>query len=321
MKRLLPYGVAAVFVCLAVASRSATAGQTLYASVYQYSQIEQIAPGGGAATPFYQPYGTNPIYGYTLGVTTDALGNVYFANYREGEVFKVTPDGQSSSVYATGFSGYGSPDGLAFDSQGNLFVTTDYGMTVDKVAPGGGAATVYATYTTEQDAIAIDSKGDIFTLSNAAGTVSEIVHGTTTPITILSGLNNPGSLAVDSSGSLYVSLFNSGVVDKYSNGVLSTYATGFTTGVTGIAFDATGDLFGLGYYSSNGISDVYEVAPGGGTATVYAGIEDGGGQYYLALSPAAAVPEPAGVLLLGVGIATVALAIRLRWRSVAVPCA
>jgi trimeric autotransporter adhesin len=86
------------------------------------------------------------------GLTMDADGNLYIADWSYGAVRKVTPDGRITTYaggyatidpqtrqlaiegLATGVYIYG-PTGLAFDANGNLYVTASYGNRILKIAP------------------------------------------------------------------------------------------------------------------------------------------------------------------------------------------
>ena len=69
------------------------------------------------------------------GVALDPKGNVYVANVGSGQVVKVSPGGNVSTV-ATGLS---SPQGLAFDGAGDLFIA-DSGLEEVVEVPAGCAS-------------------------------------------------------------------------------------------------------------------------------------------------------------------------------------
>ena len=67
------------------------------------------------------------------GLAFDNVGNLYVADFENGDITKVTPDG-TQSIFATGLA---DPNGLAFDSAGNLFVG-NYGTgEITKITPTG----------------------------------------------------------------------------------------------------------------------------------------------------------------------------------------
>ncbi len=67
------------------------------------------------------------------GITIDAVGSVYIADWYNSRVQKYTPDGESSMTFGGPGSGAGElrrPSGVAVDGDGDLYVT-DWGE--DKV--------------------------------------------------------------------------------------------------------------------------------------------------------------------------------------------
>jgi uncharacterized repeat protein (TIGR01451 family) len=160
------------------------------------------------------------------------------------QAYQAAP-GWTASDYVTGFTfatGGAGPGGLAFDGSGNLFVGVNTSATLHKVPPGGGTAS------------------------------STMLRGGYPSIT---------GLTFDKSGRLYMARVNQHDVVELNpaNGaVIRTAATGFACPV-GLATDPiSGDLFVSNISCANGgIFRISNFQNGPGTATRYAGTQDGDG--------------------------------------------
>ena len=144
----------------------------------------------------------------------------------------------------------------------NLFVSNYGGNDIYQITPGG-MQSVYVPGMDYPYSIAFDSSGDLFVANSAedisptAGYITEIMPNKTQN-TFASGLD-PTALAFNSAGDLFVADYLSGNIYEFSNGVQSTFATGFSTPMT-LAFNGAGDLFvGGGYGNGNGY--ITEIAP------------------------------------------------------------
>jgi DNA-binding beta-propeller fold protein YncE len=134
------------------------------------------ADGTRSAARFYQP----------SGVAVDSAGNVFVADYQNGTIRKITPDGVVTTLagragYRGSADGTGSaarfqdPSGVAVDSGGNVFVT-DY-ASIRKITPGGVVTTL---------------AGHAWSTGTADGTGS------------VARFDYPSGLAVDSAGNVFV---------------------------------------------------------------------------------------------------------------------
>jgi sugar lactone lactonase YvrE len=77
-------------------------------------------------------------YASPEGPTMDKDGNLYFVEYGNGNVDKVTPDGTSTVIATIGIQN----NGLIIDKDGNLYVGDWKGKTVYKRTPGGDVSIV-----------------------------------------------------------------------------------------------------------------------------------------------------------------------------------
>jgi sugar lactone lactonase YvrE len=93
----------------------------------------------------YAPDGTGSNYTIyavmaAFGMAFDNAGNLFVADARNEQVFKIAPD-KTWSVIATGFD---LPYGVAVDNAGNVFVSDASRNTIYKIAPDG-TQSVFAT--------------------------------------------------------------------------------------------------------------------------------------------------------------------------------
>lgn len=248
----------------------------------------------------------------------DSAGNFYGTTNKggpsnAGTVFKVTPGGVESVLYAfTGGSDGGNPSGgpLVMDSLGNLYGTAAVGGArtvgvVFKVPPGGGESVVY-TFTYGADGgypaggLIADTQGNLygvcFDAGNAGGwgTVFKVTTGgTLTTLHSFAGYPNDGArpestLAIDATGAVYGITYqggpmNGGTVFKIpSGGVLSTLYS-FTNGNDGsapqggVVLDASGNIYGTAGGGANSFGTFWEISNTGTFGVLYsfAGLHKG----------------------------------------------
>jgi sugar lactone lactonase YvrE len=192
---------------------------------------------GGAAT--------NAELGQPFGVVADAGGNLFIADQGNQRIRKVATNGIITTVAgngAFGFSGDGGaatnaelngPWGMQVDTSGNLFIADSDNNRIRKVGTNGIITTVAGSHF-------IGFSGDGGAATNAA-------------------LHIPAGLAFDATGNLFIAdEGNQRIREVATNGIITTVAgngiNGYSgdggmatnaelNGPTGIAVDATGDLF------------------------------------------------------------------------------
>ena len=194
--------------------------------------------GGPAATArLNRPY----------GLTLDSSGNLYIADFGNGRVRRVSPDGVIRTV-AGGGSALSTPEGgdavqaqlgrprnVVLDSNGNLYISDFADHCVYRVTPDG-------------------------MISRIAGTGTRGAGGDGGPATSAQ-LDSPAGLAVDRAGALYIADTANFRVRKVQGSVISTApnAAGLPGQPTGLALDNAGDL----YIAVSGITQVLKLAPSG----------------------------------------------------------
>jgi hypothetical protein len=176
----------------------------------------------------------------------DSAGNVYIADFDNNRIRKVTTAEIISTFAGTDVAGFGGDNGPAasanlykpssvfFDTSGNLFIADQFNNRVRKITPGGIVTTVAG--------------------SNVQGYCGDGGQATS------ACLNGPIDAVTDTSGNLYIAEFGSNAIRKVNtSGIISTIAGGNANGgysgdggpataaalrgPTGVAVDATGDVF------------------------------------------------------------------------------
>ncbi|MEW2554519.1 RICIN domain-containing protein [Streptomyces zhihengii] len=154
------------------------------------------------------------------GIALDGAGTLYFSDYNNHRVRKITSDGRISTVAGTGTAGYRGDGGaavaaqlncpreMAVDGAGVLYVVDSGNHRIRKVMPDG-------------------------TISTAAGTGTAGFGGDGGPATA-ARLNLPLGVAVDGDGSLFVAEYHNHRVRRITaDGIITTFAGTGTAGFTG----------------------------------------------------------------------------------------
>jgi sugar lactone lactonase YvrE len=234
------------------------AGGTLWAAMNHDDQVVNVGTviGFGAwqlqqATSL--PYPVTPMVTLTVtsgsreflqGIAVDAGGSVWVTNYTASAIAEFTPSQFSNpesptpaaAVTLSATSGsLSGPAGLAFDANGNLWVANAISNTVvqftaSQLAASGSptpAATLGATSGSldRPFALAFDARGNLWVANANASTVVEFTatqlaaSGSPTPAVTLSAANgslsSPSGLAFDASGDLWVANDISGTVVEF----------------------------------------------------------------------------------------------------------
>src|SRR5438874_2455707 len=106
----------------------------------------------------------------TGGVTVDALGNIYVADFGE-IVWKITPEGKRD-IFASGL--YGA-SGNTIDHEGNLLQSNFYGDSITKIDRKGQAQPFATTGLSGPVGIAINKQtGDVFVANCRGNSIAKI---------------------------------------------------------------------------------------------------------------------------------------------------
>ena len=156
-----------------------------------------------------------------------------------GEVEQVLPDG-SVKPFASGLS---TPNGLAFDAAGNLYEADDGQHVINRITPDGHVSTFvpFGKFVTPQG-ITFDASGNLFVADPGTGLSEVAPDGTVTLIATRSQTFQPFGLAYH--GGNFFAASQDGTIRQITpGGTVSTYATGLSGVLWGVAFDANDDLF------------------------------------------------------------------------------
>jgi sugar lactone lactonase YvrE len=203
--------------------------------IYGIGQGAAIAFGPGTQT-------TVPASGlhYNVGLALDGAGDLFIADYKAGEVVKVTPSGVQTTVAASGLS---APVGVAVDGAGNIFIVDLNLPYAVKITPGGVQTTV-GSGLGYPIGIAVDGAGDVFIGDQNNKRVVEVTPNGVQTTVPASGLNQPWGVAVDGAGDVFIADgVNSRVVKVTPSGVQTTVPTTGLNQPYGVAVDAAGDVF------------------------------------------------------------------------------
>jgi YVTN family beta-propeller protein len=99
-------------------------GQNLWQSVQSIDQVVQFAAGPGFDQIANPAVGVGP-----RGISIDNVGDVFVANQRTNDVYKLNPSGSLVAHYRVG----ACPENMAIDSRGNLWVTDACDNTVTRL--------------------------------------------------------------------------------------------------------------------------------------------------------------------------------------------
>jgi sugar lactone lactonase YvrE len=188
------------------------------------------------------------------GVAVNAQGDVFYADYLQGELVKVPVNGGLSQVVLD--SGFSNPSGVALDGAGNIYIADTGHNTVLKVPPGGGPGVPIGSALSSPTGVAVDGLGDVFISNPPISYVVVVPINGGPEITVGGGYAKPTGIAVDASGNLYVAdTGNSRVLKVPPNGgPQTTIGTGFHAPIS-VAVDIAGNVF-VGDTGADGITEV-----------------------------------------------------------------
>lgn len=218
-----------------------TAGN-LYVADYYGNSIRKITPGGvvstfvGGQPGDQEGTGTNAQMRLPAGITIDAAGNLYVAEYAGNRIRKITPAGVTTTLAGSPIPGqadgtgaaalFSAPWGITIDAAGNLYVTENNSR-IRKVTPAGVVTTFAGT------------------------TQPGFANGPAANAQFMT----PKGMVFDGAGNLFVGDGNNHLIREITpGGIVSTLAgsaAGFADGTAanakfnypiGIAKDAAGDL-------------------------------------------------------------------------------
>ncbi|QZY21026.1 RICIN domain-containing protein [Streptomyces decoyicus] len=148
---------------------------------------------------------------HPYGVAVDSTGTLYFSEYSNHRVRKVTADGKISTFAGTGEADYGDDDGLAVSARLNY----PRGVAVDS------ADAVYIADAGNHRVRKVTANGEISTFAGTGAAGAGGDGGLATA----AELDRPYGVAVDGTGAVYIADHNNHRVRKVAvDGTISTFA-------------------------------------------------------------------------------------------------
>ena len=263
------------------------------------------ADGTGAAARFYNP----------RGLTVDAAGNVYIADYSNSRIRKVTSAGivttlaGSTDGFAEGTGAaakFSSLNSLAVDAAGNVYAADAGNNRIRKITPAGivttlvGDASVTGFY--QPLGVGVDAAGNVYVADANNNRIRKITPGGV--VTTLAGsadggvgsagyvdgmgtsarFSTPNGVAIDASGNVYVTDAGNYLIRKITPaGLVSTLAgsvEGYADGTGSAAkFEHVSgpalDAAGNIYVGDVGSNRIRKITPAGVVSTVAGGPPQG----------------------------------------------
>lgn len=197
------------------------------------------------------------------GITTDAAGNIYVANWSGGSVTKIDTTGKQS-VFAQKL---GAPAGLAFDQGGNLYIADYTNDVIYKVAPDG-KTTTFAEGLHTPTGIAFSANGNLLVANRSANEIVSITPDSKQTL-IVAGLKTPVGVAEDKSGALFVTNYGGDISRIFGGEGLLAYNSDFNRPGVGIATNSRDEVFAV----DNGSGCVRRIKSDGTSEIVIEGLE------------------------------------------------
>ncbi len=211
------------------------------------------------------------------GIALDGSGNIFVADFGNGDVREVLADSGSIPLkptiktLASGFSGtgYTGPGGVAVDANGNVFVTDPGNSAVKEILAVNGSIPPTPTIKTLGSGfgapfgIAVDDSGNVYIADTGNNAVKEILAagGYTTVNTLGGGFRSPSGVAVDTKGNVYVAdTLNTAVKEILAvDGSIPTNPTIRTLAIgaaESVAVDGSGNVY---YATASATDSVQEI--------------------------------------------------------------
>ncbi|MDF2193481.1 BACON domain-containing carbohydrate-binding protein [Paraflavitalea sp. CAU 1676] len=298
-----------------------SAGDFTYDWVYHVSTLA----GDGTYSIFNRPY----------GLSVDAVGNAYVADFGANKIFKVTPAGVVTTIAGSGNAGaadgnganaeFKGPTDVALDGNGNLYVADYFNNSIRKISPGGEVTTwavdAGGAQLNSPTGLEVDGAGNLLVACHGTHKVIKIplATGGAGAITTIAGTDAgyvdgpvatakfryPAEVSMDALGDIYVAdQENKRVRRITASGNVSTIGGNGTAAVlgtvTGVAADAKGNVY-VADFGNHRIQKITRAADGSYSMAVIAGgsaegYADGNGASAKFINPVKVVLGSNGIL-------------------------
>lgn len=243
---------------------SLTAPTVSYSSPQSYSvgvNIATLSPTTGGSPVPANTYSTVSTFASAAtnisnprGMTVDAFGNVYEADFTGNAIYMVNTAGVATKIAGSGTGSeldgsglaatFNGPTGIVYDGANYLYIVDNGGNKIRRMS----IACPYAVTTIAGN-----------------GTASETTNTTGT----LATFNKPYGIAYDGTANLYITDFTGNTVRKISTTApyaVTNLATSGFNGPAGIVYDGSGNL-----YVTNASGNTISKVTTGGTVSTFAG--------------------------------------------------
>ncbi len=196
-------------------------------ALFSQAQIITTIAGNGAAG--YSGDGgpaVSAVLNHPFAITTDTLGNIFFADYNNNRVAKINPAGIITTLAGNGTNGFfgdggaataaelANPSGVAVDRSGNVYIADKANQRIRMVNTSGVISTIGGNGTPG------------YTGDETAATTAEI--------------DSPSDIAVDAGGNILIADYTNQVIRQINTvGIITTIAGNNTAGYSGDGGAAT----------------------------------------------------------------------------------
>jgi hypothetical protein len=179
-------------------------------------------------------------FGNIGGVTTDALGFVYVANFRDA-VWRIAPDGTARKLTDALYGASGN----AVDARGDLYQSNINGNSISRITRTGQLETFVSEGLSGPVGLTFDDDGNLYVCNCSAGTISRVTpDGAVEEFARSPLLACPNGIVRDDEGDFYVVNFNSpDVVRITSDGTVHPFTQVTGAGGNGHITFARGGFF------------------------------------------------------------------------------
>ena len=273
--------------------------------------VTQYDPQTGA------PSGIGVIQSFTnfspRGIAVDAAGDIYVSDISGQTIteYNGTTGAVNPNFHVSGLNG---PGPVSIGPDGNIYVSLFNGNSINRYDPVTGAPIGTGVFATTglngPTGIAFGPNGNLYVANSSTNGLVELDRNTGAVLKSVTGtglIDDPSGIAFGPNGVLYVASYTGNKILEFNSnlGYLGTFSSvAALNGPAGLAFDSTGKLIVVNTLGK----DVIRLnADGTYDTTLITGLNQ---PLYVALSNVQAVPEPAGMALMGIGLVAGAIAYR-----------
>ena len=182
---------------------------------------------------------------YPRGVAVDGQGNIYVADEFHGRIVKMAADGSDE----TSIANVSYPTGVAVDGNGTVYVAYNNKHLLRMNSDGTNQEEWGSSFTYPLS-VAVDGQGNVFEGDAVKSYVTELSPDGTLLHTFDYGSANAMGVAVDDAGNVLVANQGLNLVFRFQpDGTRTTLGNSYV-GPSGVAVDATGQVFVVSLYDN-----------------------------------------------------------------------